>query len=194
MPMFEIDLVVTSEWFSLFDEVIYPLKGGFSAGTIFTLLGGIDLIAVTVMLFVFVVKSILSMADSDSFALQCYDDLKKRNSLDVTMKKARSAVYGQMSMFISGVVFIIMGIVFNKVYGGMSDGEKNIAGYFGLCTGVNGLIAFAIITILGYIGLTIAANTVYGKIRIEIIKKEYDVAEEKKPDENNESSAAVKTE
>ncbi len=187
VPMFEIDLIITSEWFSLFNEIIYPFEGGFSEGFAFIILGGIEFIAAAAMLVVSVIKGISELINPDNFALKRYDDLKKRNSTGIVMKKAKNFYAGgQIGLLVSGLFFIVMGILFNRAFAGDYGDETRITGYFALCTGVNGLIAFAVIFILGYIVLSIAASAIRGKIETEIIKKEYEV--EKNSTENNGSS------
>lgn len=182
VPMFEIDLIITSEWFSLFNEIIYPFEGGFSEGFAFIIFGGIEFIAAAAMLVVSVIKGISELINPDIFALKRYDDLKKRNSAGVVMKKMRNYYSGwQAGLFFSGSFCFVMGVIFNIAFAG-----DEARGYFAHCTGINGLIAFAIIFILGYIVLSIAASAIRGKIETEIIKKEYEV--EKKSAESGESS------
>ncbi|MDE6401429.1 MAG: hypothetical protein K2L54_02325, partial [Clostridiales bacterium] len=171
VPMFSIDLIITTEWFSLFDEISLVFKGMFNGGSTFYILGGISMIAAIIMGFVYIIKQVIAMTNADGYALQCYDDIKKRNGVESRIRRFEMSGKGLLPLVIISVLIFVFGIVFSTVLGGKTE---NVSSYFSICTGVNGLIVFAILFLLAAIVSIVMSSSIDGKIKFEIMKKEYD--------------------
>lgn len=167
VPIFEINLLIAKEWFSVLDEVKFLIKEKLYGHLYFIVIGALILLANIILAVIFIVKTFLQLSNApDDYALQNYDTIIRIRSKDT--QSARTGLnHTPFALFITGLAILILGIVF--------DAADKATTYFSLCTGVDGLIAILILFFLGYIVFIAVANTVLGKIKTEIIRSEYDV-------------------
>ncbi len=170
VPMFSIDLIIATEWFSIFDEASLIFKGKIGFGALECIFCGVILLFVIVSGSVTTIKMLLAISDPDTFTLVNYDFLKKRFTVTKRRGSGILAANGLFAFLIMAMLFVLIGLVLNKFVLNDSD----IGGYFALCTGVNGLIAIAVILTAVYVTIAIIKSFILNGIMSEIIKEEYD--------------------
>lgn len=173
--------------FSLFDEIVRAVSSftnsykGTAEGDYIdflqVFLNAYQIIAMVyfAIAFIFIIynfiKSIIGACDLDNYALNAYDDVKKRN-------EQKKRIFSKSSfgrMLISGIMLEIFYIIFSKIWGTGAVDETEAA--ISNCNAVSWNICFAVLMFAAFCVLSFLASRIQRKVKSAILKEDYEIAE-----------------
>lgn len=182
--------------FSIFDEILLLFRlisstdGSqfmFMMSIMCEVLAMVHALILIVLVIMNCVKMIGGVMNIDSYSLIEYDKLKRRDVVISTPKFSIDNKY--LSLFLSFIIFLIMGIIFNSVLKGLassSDSPMNEpTSYFASMNDVTAGLYFAVIFVVAVIVLYTITSVLKQRIKTDILMNEYQIKEtaEEKPQE-----------